>query len=463
MTNVYNSQEIIADRYQIINILGQGGIATTYRALDTQTNTEVAIKTISLKGIGDWKQIELFEREAKTLQQLDYPGIPQYLDYFEIDTTENRYFYLVQQLAPGKSLYDLIMDGWCPNEIEVKNIASSILKILIYLQQLSPPIIHRDIKPQNIIYQENGAIFLVDFGAVADVYQHTFNSTVVGTFGYMAPEQFRGKATLATDIYGLGTTLLFLLTKKCPAELPQHGLKINFRPCVKLEEHFVSWLEKSITPNTNQRFYDANDALAALEKRFNFKPVKTIEQPASSLVKLIEKPDKLVILVPPIKRLRVIHTYLWLIANLPCFFYGILSIVLISIIFVSEIGMLFWVIFLSIITGLFPFLVLCLLVVTLSILKYWFYRRKIVIPRYKSYGDKNRNNKQIAIPNFPIRAETRKYQLPLTNEYITHCCLIRNIKPLNFGFLLTRHENEWLVQEINSFLARASCSQNSKN
>ncbi|MBE9166050.1 protein kinase [Pleurocapsales cyanobacterium LEGE 06147] len=175
MTVFYNYGEIIANRYQIIATLGQGGIATTYRALDTNSNIEVAIKTISLKGISDWKQIELFEREAKILQQLDHPGIPQYIDYFEIDTKEDRYFHLVQQLAPGKSLYDLINDGWCPDEQEVTNIASLILKIIIYLQQLSPPIIHRDIKPQNIIRQENGEVFLVDFGAVPAVYQTTFN------------------------------------------------------------------------------------------------------------------------------------------------------------------------------------------------------------------------------------------------------------------------------------------------
>lgn len=110
----YNYGEIIANRYQIIAILGQGGIATTYRALDTNTNTEVAIKTISLKGIGDWKQIELFEREAKILQQLNCPSIPKYIDYFEIDTQEDRYFYLVQQIAPGQSLllYFIFVKGF---------------------------------------------------------------------------------------------------------------------------------------------------------------------------------------------------------------------------------------------------------------------------------------------------------------------------------------------------------------
>ncbi|MBE9166051.1 hypothetical protein IQ238_00390 [Pleurocapsales cyanobacterium LEGE 06147] len=81
----------------------------------------------------------------------------------------------------------------------------------------------------------------------------------------MSPEQFRGKATLATDIYGLGTTLLFLLTKKCPAELPQHHLNINFRPYLKANNYFVDWLEQCILPNCNQRFFNASIALAALQ------------------------------------------------------------------------------------------------------------------------------------------------------------------------------------------------------
>lgn len=79
---------------------------------------------------------------------------------------------------------------------------------MIYLQQLEPPIIHRDIKPNNIIRDRDGKVFLVDFGAVRDTYYTTsmHGSTVVGTFGYMAPEEFRSKALPARDLYGLGAT-----------------------------------------------------------------------------------------------------------------------------------------------------------------------------------------------------------------------------------------------------------------
>jgi len=96
----------------------------------------------------------------------------------------------------------------------------------------------------------------VDFGAVQDTYQNTVTggSTVVGTYGYMAPEQFRGQAVLSTDLYGLGTTLLFLLTQQSPADLPQRKLKIDFRSHVNISSDFADWLKKTIEPIMEDRF-----------------------------------------------------------------------------------------------------------------------------------------------------------------------------------------------------------------
>ncbi|MEH1898774.1 MAG: serine/threonine-protein kinase [Nostoc sp.] len=166
----------------------------TYAAEDLQTNQPVALKVLSFHHIKDWKMLELFEREAKIVANLNYPGIPQYLNYFQIETDGDRTFYLVQELAAGQSLFELVNQGWKPSVEEVQVIATQVLEILVYLQHLTPPVIHRDIKPQNLIRHDNGQIFLVDFGAVQDTYHNTVTggSTVVGTFGYMAPEQFRG-------------------------------------------------------------------------------------------------------------------------------------------------------------------------------------------------------------------------------------------------------------------------------
>jgi len=266
MELLHQPGQIIAERYRIIDTLGQGGIGITYKAEDLQTNHQVALKALALRRMTDWKVLELFEREANILGQLNHLRIPQYIDYFQVDTTEDRGFYIAQQLAPGKSLAVLLENGWKPNETEVKHLAIQVLEILVYLHSLAPPVIHRDIKPQNIIRQGDGEIFLVDFGAVQDTYQNTVTggSTVVGTYGYMAPEQFRGQAVLSTDLYGLGTTLLFLLTQQSPADLPQRKLKIDFRSHVNISSDFADWLKKTIEPIMEDRFPGVNQALSVL-------------------------------------------------------------------------------------------------------------------------------------------------------------------------------------------------------
>jgi serine/threonine protein kinase len=264
---------IIAERYQLAELLGSGGSGSTYRATRISDGAEVAIKILSLRHLNDWKQLELFEREAQVLSQLSHPQIPQYLEYFHVDTPSNRAFYIVQQLAPGKPLTGWVNGGWRGTEAEVRDIASQLLTILQYLHQQSPPLIHRDIKPHNIIRNDDGQVFLVDFGAVQNVYHNTLmkGSTVAGTYGYMAPEQFRGMAVPSSDLYGLGATLLYLLTHRSPADLPQERLKLSFRGHVNIANHFADWLEMILEPDTADRFASASAALQALRKEQRFR------------------------------------------------------------------------------------------------------------------------------------------------------------------------------------------------
>lgn len=302
MKSLHQPEEIIAQRYRILNKLGQGGVGITYQALDLNTNEKVALKVLSLRRMTDWKKMELFEREAQILSQLNHPAIPNYLDYFQVDTPTDRSFYIAQQLAPGKSLDELVENGWRPDENEVKQLAIKLLEILAYLQSLTPPVIHRDIKPQNIILNSDKQVFLVDFGAVQDTYHNTVTggSTIVGTFGYMAPEQFRGQAVLSTDLYGLGTTILFLLTGKSPADLPSRKLKINFRSQVQVSARFANWLEKMLSPVIEDRFPSAAAALAVLqgqEPLSNYANQK-IDKPENSKITLTKTDKKLIIKIP---------------------------------------------------------------------------------------------------------------------------------------------------------------------
>ena len=278
MKTVYQPGAIIQDQYQITKVLGKGGVAITYQAINLQTESLVAIKVISLKQLDDWKQIELFQREAEVVAQLEHHAIPRYIDYFDLETETDKTFYIVQQQAPGKSLAELVESGWRSNEADVKQIAKQVLEILTYLHALDPPVIHRDIKPNNLILSDDGKIYLVDFGAVQNTYYNTLmqGSTVVGTYGYMAPEQFRGKALPTTDLYSLGATLLYLLTHRSPAELPQDTLKLNFRNSVDISENFADWLDKILEPDIDDRFVSAAIALNELTADKHKRPKETI-------------------------------------------------------------------------------------------------------------------------------------------------------------------------------------------
>jgi ankyrin repeat protein len=263
------SATIIDRRYRLEELLGEGGSGSTYRATRLSDSATVAIKILSLQHLNDWKQLELFEREAQILAQLDHPQIPKYLEYFHVDSEADRAFCIVQQLAPGQPLNALVQSGWRGTPAEVSLIAQQILEILQYLQSQSPPLIHRDIKPHNIVRNEDGRVFLVDFGAVQATYHNTLmqGNTVAGTYGYMAPEQFRGRASIASDLYGLGATILYLLTHRSPADLPQERLKISFRSHVRVAENFADWLETMLEPDEADRFPSATQALNALTSK----------------------------------------------------------------------------------------------------------------------------------------------------------------------------------------------------
>lgn len=279
MYGIHAQGEYIGDRYQVVTVLGQGSMGTTYAAVDAQTGQRVAIKVVSLRQVSEWKVLDLFEREARVLATLQHPGIPQYVDYFQLDTPDDRRFYLVQELVEGESLEQGRSQGWQPSEEDVKKIAFQVLEILIYLHGLNPPVIHRDIKPDNLIRDPSGRIVLVDFGAVQDIYRTTLShsGTFVGTVGYMPPEQFRSQTQPASDLYSLGATLVFLLCGKSPAELPQKRMKLDFRSAIEVSRPFGDWLSKMLEPALEDRFRDAPTAQATLTQNLPLDLVRQLQ------------------------------------------------------------------------------------------------------------------------------------------------------------------------------------------
>jgi serine/threonine protein kinase len=303
METLYQSGDVINECYRIIAPLGEGGMGITYAAKDlTDLNEQrVAIKVLSLHQAREWKALELFEREARVLKNLDHPAIPKYLDSFALDTDQDRRFCLVQELIEGESLATLVQQGWQPKESEVKDIAAQILDILVYLHSLVPPVIHRDINPRNIIREPNGKVFLVDFGAVQEIYRNTITQggTFIGTLGYAAVEQFRCQVKPASDLYSLGATLLFLLIRRSPDTLPHQRMKLAFRDRVQISPEFANWLEQMLEPAIEDRFSSAQAAQSALPKKPAYSYLLIPHRPLSSRIFLKKTAQRLLIHIPP--------------------------------------------------------------------------------------------------------------------------------------------------------------------
>lgn len=447
MEQLHKPGDIIRDRYSIITPLGQGGTGTTYEAKDLTQDQSVAVKVMSLRQITDWKVLELFEREAKILATLDSDSIPNYLDYFDVDTPEDRRFYLVRELVAGESLADKVEKGWHATEAEVKKIATQILQILSYLHSLIPPVIHRDIKPQNIIEDEKGKIWLVDFGSVQDVYRYTISrsGTFVGTVGYMPPEQFRGQVIPASDLYALGATLLYLLTHRSPDSLPQRRMKLEFRDFVEVSDNFAEWLDMLVEPIIEDRFQSAQEALRVLQGRLLSKKADlslTCRKPAGSGISLKRTHNKIKIYMPPqgisLSTLPTIFfTVIWngfmffwwsgiLLGGAP-FFFMLFSL--------PHTGIGLWML------GQSLFAIAGKTRLEINSKKFRLQWRCLGVSRSIEGRTKDLTRMEIATSNMKFNDKPMMY-----------CILWEGIRQHKFGTFLTPVEQEWLVAEVSDYL-----------
>jgi serine/threonine protein kinase len=303
-------EEILGNRYQVQKLLGKQVSHRTFLAFDLQTKQQVVIKLLLFDTDIGWEYLKLFEREAETLQSLEFTAIPRYLNYLELDFLGQKGFALVQTYIDAPSLAEVVEGGRSFAETELKQLAKATLTILTYLHERHPPVIHRDLKPSNILIANRsgnsvGDIYLVDFGSVQTlIAAEGSKMTLVGTYGYMPPEQFYGKASAASDLYSLGATLIYLVTGKQPSELLQNeeefGLKIPEHS--NLNANFAAWLQKLIEVNPKQRFASARIAIEALENcdSIVIEQNKTrLPQPAKSKVILNKNSQQLEVIIPP--------------------------------------------------------------------------------------------------------------------------------------------------------------------
>ncbi|MGD9680038.1 MAG: serine/threonine protein kinase [Candidatus Obscuribacterales bacterium] len=253
-----DSGDMLQDgRYRIDAMLATGGQAVVYEASDIYVTPaqEVVLKEFVLPvGAGNSVRMRSFEsvkHEAGLLDHLDHPGIVRLLDYF----VEDHRAYLVLERIEGESLRDRVLDrGPMPEEV-AGPVVAQMCDILAYLHGLTPPVVHRDLSPDNFMIDRSGRVRLIDFN-VALRLEAAQTRTVVGKHNYMAPEQFQGAPVVQSDLYSLGATIAFLLTGSDPTPLT----------CTRLAEAspFALLVEGLTRLDLEQRYGSVEEALADL-------------------------------------------------------------------------------------------------------------------------------------------------------------------------------------------------------
>jgi len=204
----------VADRYELEELVGTGGMSSVYRALDTLLERNVALKILHPHYGDDAEYVERFRREARAVAQLSHPNIVTVIDRGEDDGQQ----YIVFEYVDGDSLKHLVdHDGPLPARRAVE-LALQIAEALAFAHHNG--LVHRDVKPQNVLVTEDGEAKVTDFGIARSLdVEHgvTQTGTVLGTSNYLSPEQARGQTvTPATDVYSLGVVLYELLTGEVP-------------------------------------------------------------------------------------------------------------------------------------------------------------------------------------------------------------------------------------------------------
>ncbi len=270
-------QTILNNRYKIVKVLAEGGFGKTFLTEDTHLPSGRRCVIKQLKPVTNNPQIykmvqDRFRREAAILEDLGNSNnrIPNLYAYF----SEQGNFYLVQEYIEGKTLTEKVHTEGVMSESSVREILKSLLYVLNFVH--SRHIVHRDIKPDNIILRDSdGVPVLIDFGAVRESMGTVVNSQgnptssiVIGTPGFMPPEQAAGRPLYNSDLYSLALTMIFLLTGRMPQELPTdprtagviwHQHAMNISPTLR------TILDRAISYNPGDRYATAREMIDALQ------------------------------------------------------------------------------------------------------------------------------------------------------------------------------------------------------
>lgn len=245
---------IIADRYDVVRLIGSGGMASVYLAKDLQLEGQkIAMKILHKQFADDKVYVQRFLREVQLMQKVDHPNV---VKTFDIGTDESL-IYFTMEYVQGESL-ETIMDSYTFDELQVAQLCREICNGLEAIHEAG--IIHRDLKPANILLMEDNTIKVTDFGVARERYSRlTAKTQKVGSICYMAPEIWLGKTpTSSVDFYSLGVLLYEVATGKLPfehdwpgevmhkhiEELPQNPSDINPRVPAWLDQLIMRLLSK---------------------------------------------------------------------------------------------------------------------------------------------------------------------------------------------------------------------------
>ena len=279
---VLKEGDLLGKRFSIVRELGSGGFATTYLAIDKQSkieNDRCAVKQLQprFNSVAVWASAkERLATEAMVLQWLGkHDQIPNFVGHFE----ENKQFYLVLEFIEGEE-FEQEVHRRVLNETQVIQFLCDILEILESVHKQG--IIHRDIKPSNLIRRkQDGKMILIDFGAVKEIGTMAFDSSkqqvqtqIIGTPGYMPPEQNNGKPVYSSDIYALGRTVIFGMTNKSPMEWEEsesEGVGA-WNKKIAISEAFLKIVNRMTAVNISERYVSASEVLQ------DIKPLEMIEE-----------------------------------------------------------------------------------------------------------------------------------------------------------------------------------------
>ncbi|MEQ8224139.1 MAG: protein kinase [Candidatus Eremiobacterota bacterium] len=268
-TEPLSEGNMLIGRYTIKNLIKSGGMAAIYRAEDNHLGKICAVKEL----LPHWSKskqekeymILRFKSEAKILSELHHESLPRVSDYF----TYNEQYYLVMDFIDGEDLDAVLLKkgkSGLPYE-QVIQLGVQICNILEYLHTCNPPVIYRDLKPGNIMIRaSDGKLFLIDFGIAYAIEQNGSPRTMIGTMGYIAPEQYMGKPVIESDLYSLGATLYHLFTGLMPVPFTYRSIRESVP---SIPAYLDSVISRSLELEAGKRFHTAREMKMALLDKGN--------------------------------------------------------------------------------------------------------------------------------------------------------------------------------------------------